>query len=41
MCAGPAFLSSGLRWTLDELLRFSRLSNCDLVSGMKNASSSG
>ena len=31
VCAGPAFLSSGLRRSPDELLWFSRLSNCDLL----------
>ena len=30
---------SGLIWSSNELLRFSRLSNCDLLSGMKIASS--
>ena len=40
VCAGPVFLSSVLRWFPDELLWFSRLSNCDFLSGMKNASSS-
>ena len=40
VCAGPAFLYSGLRWSSDELLWFSRLSNCDLLSEMKNPSSS-
>ena len=38
VCAEPVFLLSGLRWSPDELLRFSRLSNCDLLSGMKNTS---
>ena len=41
VCAGSARLSSGLRWSLDELLLFWRLSNCDLLSEMKNALSSG
>ena len=36
----PVLLSSGLRWSPDELLWFSRISNCALLSGMKNASSS-
>ena len=40
VCAGPAVLSSGLRWSPDELLWFSRLSNRSLLSGMRTASSS-
>ena len=40
VCAGPAFLESGLRWSPDEFLWFSRLTSCDLLSGMKTASSS-
>ena len=28
-CAGPAFLSSSLRWSPDDLLWLLRLSNCD------------
>ena len=38
--AGSALLCSGLRWSLDELLLFWRLSNHDLLSEMKNALSS-
>ena len=40
VCAGPAVLESGLRWSPDELLWFSRFLNCNVLSGMKNASSS-
>ena len=40
MCAGPALIKSSLTWTPDVLLWFTRLSNCDLLFGMKNASSS-
>ena len=39
MCTGPAFFYSGLRWSPDKLLWFSRLPNCDL-SEMKDTSSS-
>ena len=39
VCAGPAGLRSCLRQSPVELLWFSRLSNCDLLSGIKNASS--
>ena len=38
--AGPEFLYPGLRCSPDMFLWFSRLSSCDLLSGMKNASSS-
>ena len=40
VCPGPALLQSGLGWSPDELLWFSTLSNHDLLSGMKIASSS-
>ena len=30
-------IKAGIRWSRDGLLWFSRLSSCDLLSGMKNA----
>ena len=40
LCARLAFLYSGLRLSSDELLWFLRLLNYDLLSEIKNASSS-
>ena len=39
VCAGPPGLQSCFRLSPVELLWISKLSNCDLLSGIKNASS--